>query len=185
MIGCLPRTLRVNDVELEINADYRNCLTILQAFADPELNENEKYYVLLKRLYIHFEDMEESDYREAVDKAIWFLNCGDTIQGKEGNKPTYDWEKDEQVIFSAVNKVAGHDVRSDSWMHFWTFMGYFMEIGESTFATMVRIRSKRNKNQKLEKWEQEYYNSNRQKLELKSANLEQQKKISELSSMLK
>lgn len=51
-------------------------------------------------------------------------------------------------------------------MHWWTFFGLYMEIGESTFSTVVSIRDKKRKGKKLEKWEQEYYKNNKSIVDL-------------------
>ena len=53
-----------------------------------------------------------------------------------------DWEKDLSLIISPINKIVGHDIRLDSF-HWWTFLSYFMEIGECTFNTYVGIRNKK------------------------------------------
>ena len=42
-----------------------------------------------------------------------------------------------------------------------------MEIGECTFSTYVAIRDKKNKGKKLDKWEQQIYKDNRDRIVLK------------------
>ena len=54
------------------------------------------------------------------------------------------------------------------YMHWHTFLGYFMEIKESVFSTVVRLRQKRNKNQKLDKAEREFWRSNEKICALKT-----------------
>ena len=71
------------------------------------------------------------------------------------------------MISADIIKVAGHDVRSDSFCHWWTFVSYFMRIGEGQLSTVVSIRDKLRKHKKLEKWEKEFYNQNRSKVDLK------------------
>ncbi len=44
-----------------------------------------------------------------------------------------DWEQDEPILFPAINQVAGCEVRSVPYIHWWTFVGYFMEIREGIF----------------------------------------------------
>ena len=78
------------------------------------------------------------------------------------NFKTIDWEKDSQLISSAVNKVAGQEVRAVEYMHWWTFMGYFNAIGESALSTVVGIRNKIAKGKKLEKYEMEFRRDNPQ-----------------------
>ena len=60
-------------------------------------------------------------------------------------------------------------------MHWWTFIGYFDEIGEGTFSQVLSIRQKRAKGKKLEKWEQEFLKNNRSMVILKHQMSDEQK----------
>ena len=70
---------------------------------------------------------------------------------------TMDWTQDANLIFPAVNKAAGFEVRGVDYMHWWTFMGYFMEIRDTTYATILGLRGKKARGKKLEKDEKELY----------------------------
>jgi hypothetical protein len=114
------------------------------------------------------EPVPDKDLLEAYYQAVWFLNLGNTVERPDtGAQPIYSWIQDEQLIFSAVNKVAGREIRAVDYLHFWTFMGLFNEIGEGSFATVISIRNKKRKNQKLEKWEKEFYRNNKELVDLK------------------
>ncbi len=39
-------------------------------------------------------------------------------------------------------KTTKRDIRSIKYMHWWTFFGLYLEIGESLFSTVVSIRDK-------------------------------------------
>lgn len=154
MIGRLPTTLTVDGKDYDIRTDYRDCLTVLTAFNDPELSDLEKIIITVKIIYIN----PPEDIQEAYEKAVWFLDCGKDLTLNDKSKPQlYDWEQDEQMMFSAINKVAGKEVRAEKYMHWWTFMGLFNEIGEGMFASVVNIRNKKARHKKLEKYEQEMY----------------------------
>ncbi len=71
------------------------------------------------------------------------------------------------MIVADVNKVAGVEVRAVEFLHWWTFMAYFHAIGEGQLSTLVSIRDKLRRGKKLEKWEQEYYRKNKDKVDLK------------------
>ena len=83
-----------------------------------------------------------------------------------------DWNQDAPILIPTVNKVAGKDIRAEKYMHWWTFLGLFMEIGESTFATVVGLRDKKKRGKKLEKWEQEFYKNNKSLVDLKVKQIE-------------
>lgn len=86
--------------------------------------------------------MSRKDWQEACQKACEFIDCGIKNDGKPRPR-TMDWEQDAPIIIPAVNKVNNAEVRATDYMHWWTFFGLYMEIGESTFSTVVSIRDKR------------------------------------------
>ncbi len=166
MIGHLPTSLPIGERSYKVRSDYRPCIAVLQAVNDPELSEADKVSVMLEIL---FEEIPE-DVQEACKQACWFLDCGRPPR-EEAPPPArlMDWEQDEQLIFAAVNKVVGQSVRSLPYLHWWDFMGAYSEIGEGPFATVVGIRSKRAKGKALASYEQEYYNENREVIDLRAA----------------
>lgn len=170
MIGSLPETLTVDGVEYPIRTDYRNVLQIFEAFQDPELEQAEKWIVAIYLIFEYFscdDDVFEAiengfDTEEAVKQIMWFISAGKET-GDKKELPVYDWMQDEQMIFSAINEVAGKEVREVDYMHWWTLSGYFNEISDkSSIAFVMGIRHKINKGKKLEKYEQEYKNSNKE-----------------------
>lgn len=168
MIGALPQSLEVNGTAYPIRTDYRVALTVIEAFGDNNLTAEEKAIIAIECLFqCGIAGIPQKDIEEAYNQAIWFLNRGDTIEEPRAQAKVYDFEQDEQIIFSAINKVAGKEVRECEYMHFWTFMGLFSEIGEGTFATIVSIRDKKAKGKKLDKWELDYYKTHKSTIDLK------------------
>lgn len=176
----LPTSLEVDGREYEIRTDYRVILDILAAMNDPDIFEpgmsqeemqQEKVMTMLQILYIDFDSMPPRNWKEAAEKACDFIDCGIKDDGKP--KPrTMDWEQDALLIVPAINKSVKIDVRSVKYMHWWTFFGLYMEIGESTFSTVVSIRDKKRRGKKLEKWEQEFYSNNKHLVDLKARRIE-------------
>lgn len=162
MIGRLPLSLNVGGVQHEINADFRNILTIIAAYNDPDLPPKEQAYICLKRLY---KEMPK-DIEAAYEQAKVFIGGG--IAGEEKNVKLINWTKDEALIFPAINRVAGQETRLAEFIHWHTFLGYFMEINDSVFSTVLSIRLKREEGRKLEKWEQEWYSRNLRLVDIKN-----------------
>lgn len=165
MLGQLPRTAEVAGKTYRIRTDYRVILRIFAAVSDPELTDKERVLVCLANIYPDFAGIPNSALPEAYEQAVKFIEAGSS-RGKQGPK-LIDWEKDEALIFPAVNQAAGKEVRELEYLHWWTFMGYFQSIdSESLLSTVLRIRQKKRKRKKLETWEQEFYNANRQMCDL-------------------
>lgn len=169
MIGVLPETLTVGGEDYPIRTDYRNILQVFEAFQDPELQPEEKWIVAI---YLLFEDLSCADdvlqavqegfsLEDAIKQISWFISAGQP-ERQVLELPTYNWKQDEQMIFSAINKVAGREARELEYLHWWTFLGYFNEVGEGTFSFIVGIRNKLNNGKKLEKHEKEFLSHNKE-----------------------
>ena len=166
----LPTSVEVRGRQFHIRqeGDYRMILDCFAAIGDAELSEDEKVLASLLIFYNEFNDLEElpkdSETLEGLIKEMFrFFNCGeDEVMGANAPQTVVDWKKDEKIIVSAINVVAGKEIRAEKYMHWWTFMGYYMGIGESVFSTVTSIRLKLNKGEKLEKWEQKFKKDNPQ-----------------------
>lgn len=176
----LPTTISINNIEYEIRTDFRAVLDVLTAMNDPDLfepdsSEDEKNYVrnmlLLEIMLVDFENLSSTYYQEACEGLISFIDAGFEKEGKK--KPSLmDWQQDAPIIIPAINRVQGTEIRAIPYMHWWTFLGSYMEIGECLFSQVIHIRQRKAMHKKLEKWEKDFYNANKDIIDLK-------KKISE------
>lgn len=189
MIGYLPKSIEVNGIDRPIRSDFRVILLIFEAFNDPECSQEEKIEIMFECLYEDFESIPQEDTQEAVEKASWFIDGGGEVS--EGNKDTtqpkklMDWQQDERYIFSAINKQAGYETRAVEYLHWWSFLGFFNEIGEGLFSTIISIRTKKSKGKKLDKLETEFYNKNKSMIDLKEKlSVEEQEIRDKLNKML-
>ena len=80
---------------------------------------------------------------KALDRATWYLDGGDIPQGKQLPVRVLDWEQDGHIIFPALNKVAGVETRTVDYMHWWTFLGLFNEVGDGLFTQVIQYAPKR------------------------------------------
>lgn len=191
MIGALPQYLTIGAENYEIRSDYRDVLHVFEAFMDPELSEGEKGTVAIYLLFEPFtcaDDVFEAqengfDVNEAFKQIVWFIYAGKET-GENRELPIYDWMQDEQMIFSAVNKVAGKETRAEDYIHWWTFLGYFNEIGEGDFSFIVGIRNKLNHGKKLEKYEREYLSKHKDVVRIRKRLTEEEKKEEEVYQAL-
>lgn len=154
----LPKSVTVGGKQWRIRTDFRDVLQIISAFNDPDVPKEEKALVCLVILYPDFDRMPQRLYEEALQKAVFFIDL-DSSSEKETPR-VMDWEQDAGILFPAVNKVAGFEVRSVRYLHWWTFMGYCMAIDDGVFSQVLSLRMKRAKGKRLEKYEKEYWLSN-------------------------
>lgn len=178
----LPTSLRIGEVDYTIRSGWRAVMDIFSAFADPDLDGEMKTEIMIQILYPQWEQIPPRHLQEAVEKACEFLDCG--MKPDQKNRPrTMDWEQDAPLILPAVNAVAGREVRLDPELHWWTFFGWYMSIGEGLFGSVLNIRQKKVKGKKLDKHEEEFYRDNHHIIDLKKAESEEVRK--EKEDMLK
>jgi hypothetical protein len=167
----LPTTITINGTiyTIRLRGDYRVVLDCFAVLNDVELTQQERTLACLLIFIEDFNEIEdvlsinEENLRLLIDNTFLFFNCGQPdCPSAKMNFKTIDWEKDAQLISSAVNKVAGKEIRTEPYMHWWTFMGYFNAVGESALSTVVGIRTKIAKNETLEKYERKFRADNPQ-----------------------
>lgn len=169
----LPTTVDVFDRTYQIrqNGDYRLILEVVTAWRKPDFTQDERAVAALTLFYDGvdtaedvFNEFETVDLlQEAAKQMMFFISCGDDdSNGYKTNYELIDWKNDEKLIVSAINPMLGQgqDVRFIKYMHWWTFISYYMGIRESALATVVEIRGKIVKGKKLEKYEQEFRRDN-------------------------
>jgi hypothetical protein len=156
----LPTSLYIGGVEHPIRYNWRAILDILSACADPELDDAGKTLCVLQIFYPNWSEIPSECLQEACQKACDFIDCGQKDDGKPKPK-MIDWEQDAPIIIPEINKVAGKEVRLDPNIHWWTFFGWFMGIGDGLLASVLHIRKKKSLHKKLEKWEEEFYRANK------------------------
>ena len=160
--------------------DFRMVLDCFKALNDRELNQTERIYAALIIFYEDINSLSDiTSYADILEQLVnemtKFFNGGE--EDRSTNKKTYrliDWDKDSNLICSAVNNVAKQEVRALEYLHWWTFLGYYMAIGESSLATIVGIRAKIAKNEKLENYEKKFRTENPEYFDMDYRSMEQQ-----------
>ena len=159
----LPETARIGNHEYEINTDYREVLQIVQILNNPDMPEFIRWNTAIN---LFFEgDIPQEHEQEAMEYLAAFIAYGE-LDAKPGPQ-LLDWEQDSRAIIADVNKVAGKEIREMQYLHWWTFLSYFFAIGEGQLSTMVSIRDKLRRGQKLEKWDQDFYRENKTRVDLR------------------
>lgn len=180
-----PTSLNVGGVDYEIRTDYRVVLDLFTALSDPDLKDADEQMtaymqsrVILEIMFPDCNNIPMEHWEEALQKVSGFIDMG--ISDDRKKPKTMDWEQDAPIIIPAINKVLNREIRAESYMHWWTFLGAYMEIGESLFSNVVHIRQKKASGKKLEKWEQDFYKENKSLIDFKQKNQRSQEEKEEL-----
>ena len=169
----LPTTITVYGKEYPIRnkGDFRMVFDCFSALTDDELDIS---YRTITALIIFIDGFtcvadvnaafgDEKSFIEAIKQMNLWFNCGqEETVGVKTHNGVVDWEQDQQLIAGAINTVTKVEIRSLPYLHWWTFLSYYFNIGEGAFSTIVNIRSKIKEGKKLEKHEQEFRKNNPQ-----------------------
>ena len=168
----LPKTVQVSGKTFEIRYDFRVILEIITMLEDPDLTGEDKTAALLDMFFLEPDEIE--DVQEAVNACFRFIEISE--RPKKKNPRLTDWEQDFEYIIAPINRVLGYESREVEYdpvtnkggVHWWTFIGAYMEIGsDCLYSQIVSIRDKQARNKKLEKYEREWLRRNSDIVNLK------------------
>ena len=83
----LPTSVDIDGTEYEIRSDYRAALDICMAMSDAELDEQDKAFTMLDIFYPSFDDMPAEHYQQAIERCLWFINCGEEETERQRRAP--------------------------------------------------------------------------------------------------
>lgn len=160
----LPESAEIGGRVYELHTDYRDILQIIGYLNDQDRPEYLRWRIAIA---LFFEgQIPDENRQEAMEYLAAFIACGENEDAKPG-PVLLDWEQDARAIVADVNKVAGKEIRSLPYLHWWTFLSYFQAIGEGQLSTVISIRDKLRRGKKLENWEREFYRENKYRVDLK------------------
>lgn len=161
----LPYSVEVQSVTYPIRTDYRCILDILTDLSDPEADGEDRAAAVLIGLYPDFDDMPPEHYDDAIREGMRFINC-DAKEAPHKAPRLVDWEQDYNLMIAPINRVMGKEIREVEYIHWWTFLAAYQEIGDCTFAQVVRIRDHLARG-KMDKSDWEWYRKNRHLVDFK------------------
>lgn len=158
----LPQSLLLDGKEYEINTDFRLILKLFGVLDDVELPLFLRWQVALELFYK--QPVPPQLTRQAIEAMTDFISCG---RPQTPGPVLISWQQDAEAVMAGVNRAAGQELRALPYVHWWSFLGWFHAIGPGALSTLVGIRSKLLRKQKLEPWEQEFYRQNKSQVDLR------------------
>ena len=107
--------------------DFKQVLKFFRLVDDPEMDDAEKFYYMVKLFFVKPPELDPEKLIEAV---LDFIACGkreETATGGKGGAVTFDWNADAGRIFAAFWQAYRIDLRKVK-MHWWTFNELFQNL---------------------------------------------------------
>lgn len=181
----LPTSATIGGETYRIRSDFRVALDLLKILSDPEISDTTRTALAFEVFFPDYLSIPRERQEEAAEYMRWFLSGGGNAT--QPRRKLADWEQDFPLLISPVNRVLGYDARAVAYdfdaneggLHWWTFLGAYMEIGDCLFAQVVSIRRKKSKGKRLDKHEQEFYRENRKLIDLRVTETDAEREILE------
>lgn len=122
-----------------IRTDFRIGMQISEALNDVDLAEPEKMVTALRLLY---GNGIPSDSDVAESGLRWFMAGGDPDEEHipDGKPPTFDFEQDNRLVYSAFRARYGIDLTREC-LHWFAFLAMLGDLGDCTLSDIMGIRS--------------------------------------------
>lgn len=133
-----PTSLRVNGKRYKINPDFR-------IFAKMEADAHKDRIDCVKVLKRFYRGNIPADVDAAVEKMIWFYQCGKNQDQKTTAKTEqrigYDFEQDETELYQSFMRDYGIDLNAAK-LHWWQFCKLCAGLSDDTpFKRLIYIRT--------------------------------------------
>lgn len=132
LVDLLPTTIEINNMEYEINSDFRTSILFELLMQDDFIGEEERILMALQLYY----PIIPADVNLAIEKMLWFYRCGKDIKKSKGNgkgksiTQIYSFEHDDDYIYAAFLDQYSIDLQDIEYLHWWKFKAMFNSLKE-------------------------------------------------------
>lgn len=152
LIDELPQKVKIGDAEREINSNFRTAVLFEILMDDDSVSDSDKG---MKALKLFFPELPrtEKEVTDAVKQMLWFYRCGkepnEYMKQKEKKiqetgkteSRIYDFNYDDDYIYSAFIQQYGINLQSINYMHWWEFRALFKSLTNQTeFVKIMEYR---------------------------------------------
>ncbi|EJE7236768.1 bacteriophage Gp15 family protein [Clostridium sporogenes] len=184
LIDLVPTTVGIEGEEYEINSNFRVSILFELLMQDNKLSEEDKIIQALQLYY----PVIPPNINEAVDKMLWFYRCGkDTIQSKGAGKgkstQIYNFEYDDDYIYSAFLDQYGIDLQDIEYLHWWKFKAMFKALKEDNEIVKIMGYRSMDLSKIKDKEEKNYYRKMQELYKIPIAK-DEKDKLEEINNIL-
>lgn len=139
LIDILPETVNIDDIEYEINTDFRVSILFELMMQDSSIVDDERIDIALSLFYPKI----PHNIASAIDKMLWFYKCGkeelEVSSNGSNNKEEqiYSLEYDSDYIYAAFLDQYGVDLQDIEELHWWKFKAMFKGLKEDNKISKI------------------------------------------------
>ncbi|EJO5346382.1 bacteriophage Gp15 family protein [Clostridium botulinum] len=184
LIDLVPTIIEIEDVEYEINSDFRTSILFELLMQDNSISEEDKIIQALQLYY----PLIPPNISEAVEQMLWFYRCGKDIipskgTGKGKSTQIYNFEYDDDYIYSAFLDQYGIDLQDIEYLHWWKFKAMFKALKEDNEIVKIMGYRSMDLSKIKDKEEKNYYRKMQELYKIPIAK-DEKDKLEEINNIL-
>ena len=133
-----PEYAEINGKEYKIDTSYRTALRCFEIINDEEIPQTERSLAIV---YLLFDFLPDKDIDLFLEKAMIYLQCGESLEQQNSKKKDMDFSQDQKYINSSFMSDYHIDL-SKTDLHFWQYIELIQGLTEN--SSLSRIRNLRN-----------------------------------------
>ena len=137
-----PEYVKINDIKLKINTDYRIALKCDEISKDITISDYERSLAIIYLLFGEEGLKLKENYERLLELAIIYLSCS---QEKENNndEPDMDFQQDMELIRISFMSEYGFDLKNKE-LHWWDFYNMINGLSNSEMGNCCILNRVRN-----------------------------------------
>ncbi|AUN11566.1 bacteriophage Gp15 family protein [Clostridium botulinum] len=184
LIDLVPTTVEIDNKEYEINSNFRVSILFELLMQDNSISEEDKIIQALQLYY----PVIPPNINEAVDKMLWFYRCGKDIAqskgtGKGKSTQIYNFEYDDDYIYSAFLDQYGIDLQDIEYLHWWKFKAMFKALKQDNEIVKIMGYRSMDLSKIKDKEEKNYYRKMQELYKIPIAK-DEKDKLEEINNIL-
>lgn len=188
LIDLVPDKVSIEDIEYEINSNFRTSILFELLMQDNTISEEDK---IIQALELYYPKLPK-DINKAIEGILWFYRCGkDEIEYKTKNKGTgkstnvYSYNYDDDYIYSAFLDQYGIDLQDVKYLHWWKFKAMFKALKEDNEIVKIMGYRAMDVNKIKDKEQRAYYKKMQELYKIPSnISKDEKEKLSEIEEIL-
>lgn len=189
LIDVSPQSVIIDNVEYEINSNFRTSILYELLIQDYDLKDEEK---VIQALQLYYPVIPEN-IEGAIDKILWFYRCGKNIENSKSHNDTettgsnniyYSFEYDAEYIYSAFLDQYGIDLQDIEYLHWWKFKAMFKSLKEDNEIVKIMGYRATKITKDMSKEQKDFYKNMKKIYKLPTISKEDENKFKDLNDAL-
>ena len=133
-----PKYAEINGKEYKIDTSYKTALRCFEVIEDEEIPGTERTLAII---YLLFDFIPKENIELFFEKAMLYLQCGESLEEQKSKKKDMDFIQDQKYINSSFMSDYHIDL-SKTDLHFWQYIELIQGLTED--SSLNRVRNIRN-----------------------------------------